>query len=100
MEGIIVTIFSALISSFLLHIFNQKRGIFVSIQNYLRNLSRTNRGILNFVGYLLAILISVFFRISFDINTVMWCAILGFLMAIIDTCFGDNIIGKRIMKNK
>lgn len=96
MEGlgmsIIVTILSAVIFSFLLHILNQSIwGIFVPIQSDLGNLSSTNRRILNFVGYILSILIYVLLRASFNISDLVCCVILGFLMALIDTCFRDNM---------
>lgn len=98
---IIVTLLSGMIFSFLLHILNQNIcGIFVSMQRDFDNLSNKNRCILNFIGYVLAILISVFLRVTFDINGVVGGVILGFLMALVDTCFGQNIIGNITKKSK
>lgn len=93
--SIVVATLSGLIFSFLLHIINQNIcGIFVSIQRNLDKLSNKSIRILNFLGYILAILISVLLRIIFNINDVMWSIILGFLMALVDNCLGINIIDK------
>lgn len=93
--SIVVATLSGLIFSFLLHIINQNIcGIFISIQRNLDKLSNKSIRILNFLGYILAILISVLLRIIFNISDVMWSIILGFLMALVDNCLGINIIDK------
>ena len=67
---------------------------------YLYKLSNTSRKILNFLGYILVILISVFLRVTFDISGVVWGVILGFLIALVDTCLGQNIIDNNCKKSK
>ncbi len=96
-KSIIVTFLSGIFFSFLLHILNQKiYAIFDSIQRDLNKLCNINRRILNFICYLSAILISVLFRIILNFNDVIQAFILGFLLAIIDTCFRNNIIENSI----
>lgn len=99
--SVIVTILSGVFFSFLLHNLNDNIcKIFMPIQRDLGNLSIANRRILNFLGYVLSILISVLLRVIFNNSSVVWCVILGFLMALVDTCFGDNIIDNITKKNK
>ena len=93
--SIVVATLSGLIFSFLLHIINQNIcGIFVSIQRDLDKLSNRSIRILNFLGYILAIVISVLLRVIFNLSGVKWGIILGFLMALVDNCLGINIIDK------
>lgn len=105
MEGlgvsIIATVLSGIVFSFLLHILNHKIwGVFVPMQRDLGNLSNINRCILNFACYVLAILISIFLRVSLGIDGVVSGLILGFMMSIVDTCFRDNIIDNIMKQNK
>ena len=98
---IISTFLSGVIFSFLLHILNNKiRGVFIPMQRDLDNLSNTNRRILNFAGYVLAILISIFLRVSLGIDGIVSGLILGFMMSIVDICFRDNIIDNIMKPNK
>lgn len=100
-KAIIATLLSGVVFSFLLHILNNKIwGVFVPMQRDLGNLSNTNRRILNFACYILAVLISVFLRVSLDIDGVVSGLILGFMMSIVDTCFRDNIIDNITKQNK
>lgn len=64
----------------------------VSIQRDLDKLSNKSIRILNFLGYILAISISVFLRLTFNISDITEGIILGFLMALVDNCLGLNII--------
>ena len=99
--SIIATLLSALIFSFLLHTLNSRRwGVFIPTQSDLGNLSNTNRRILSFAGYVLAILITTFLRVSLGISGVVSGLVLGFLGALIDTCFRDNIIENITKENK
>ena len=99
--SIIATLLSALIFSFLLHTLNSRVwGVFIPMQRDLGNLSNTNRLILSFAGYVLAILITTFFRVSLGISGVVSGLVLGFLGALIDTCFRDNIIENITKENK
>lgn len=97
---IIATILSRLIFNLLFYILNYKiYGAFESMQRDLEKLSNTNRNILNFAGHVLAISITVLLGIRLGISHVVAGLILGFLMAIIDICFGNSIIGNAPKKN-
>ena len=98
---IIATLLSSAIFSFLFHILNNKIcGIFKPIQRDLINLGKWTRRILNISGFFLAILISVYFRIILNLSEVSTGLILGFLGAIIDTCFRNNIVENSIGVDK
>lgn len=97
MEGtgmlIIATLLSAAIFSLLFYLLNDRIcGIFKPIQRDLGKLNKGTRRILNFAGFILAILISVYLRIILDLSAFSTGLILGFLGGIIDTCFSKNIV--------
>lgn len=97
--SIVVAILSGLIFSFLLNILNQNMcSIFVCMHRDLDKLSNKSIRILNFLGYILVILISVFLRLIFNISGVVWGVILGFLMALVDNFLGQNIIDNNCKK--
>ena len=97
---IVSTILSRLIFNFLFYILNYKiYGVFESMQRDLEKLSNINRSILNFVGHALAISITVLLSIRLGISNAVAGLILGFLMALIDICFGNSIIGNVPKKN-
>ncbi len=99
--SIIATLLSGVIFSFLLHILNDKiLGIFVPMQRDLGKLSNINKRILNFALNVLAVLISVFLRVSLDIDAFLSGLILGFMISIVDTCFRNNIIDNITKQNK
>ena len=90
---IIVTFLSGLIFSFLFYILNDKIcGIFKPIQRDLININKVTRHVLNFTGFILAILISVYLTIMLNLSEISTGLILGFLNAIKDTCLKNNIV--------
>ena len=90
---IIATLLSVAIFSFLFYILNNKIcGIFKPIQRDLINLNKGTRRVLNFAGITLAILISVYLRIVLNLSEISSGLILGFLGALQDTCFKNNIV--------
>lgn len=92
---IISTILSRLIFNLLFYILNYKiYGAFESMQRDLDKLSNINRNILNFAGHALAISITVLLSIRLGISNDVAGLILGFLMATIDICFWNSIIGQ------
>lgn len=97
MEGlwgmVLGTILSRQIFIFLFHILNSKiYSIFDPIQRDLAKLSCVNRGILYFVGHILAISITVLLGIRLGFIHIVAGLILGFLTALIDICFEESII--------
>lgn len=98
---IIATLLSAAVFSFIFYILNNRiGGIFKAIQKDLSNLNKGTRRILNFAGFILAILISVYLRIALNLSDISGGLILGFLGAILDTCFRNNIVENTIGNNK
>lgn len=96
MNGVVSTIIgvflSNLICSFLLNFLNNNMwSIFNVIRKDLDKLTNTTRRILNFSNFLLIALITVFLSIKLDISNFEQGLILGFLLAIKDTCFKSNI---------
>lgn len=90
----VITIFlSGIFFKFLLHNFNHRiYGIFMSMQRDLDKISKTNRCILYFLGFILAISITVNLALRLEISNVEYGLILGFLIAIVDICFESNTI--------
>ncbi|MCR8746839.1 hypothetical protein [Romboutsia lituseburensis] len=98
---VITTLLSSVISSLLLYILNTRIwGIFKPIQRDLSSLSNLTRRILSFAGFLLAIFITIFLRISLNISGAGSGLILGFLGSIVDTCFRNNIIENNLENNE
>ncbi len=97
---IITTILSCMVFGFLLHNFNQRIwGIFISIQRDLGKINKTNRRILYFMGYILAISIAVNLAFCLRLSNVEYGLILGFLIAIVNICFGSNTKKDTIIKD-
>lgn len=97
---VITTILSCMFFGFLLHIFNQRIcGIFISIQRDLGKINKTNRCILYFMGYILAISITVNLAFCLRLSNVEYGLILGFLIAVVNTCFGSDVKKDIIIKD-
>ena len=62
------------------------------IRKDLNKLTNKTRGILSFLGFILAILITVVLKIVLNINSFENGLVLGFLLAIKDTCFKYDIV--------
>lgn len=98
---IIATLLSAGIFSFLFYILNNKiYGIFKPIQRDLISLNKWTRRALNFAGFILVILISVYLKIILNLSEIGTGLILGFLGAIQDTCFKNNIVENSVDANE
>lgn len=98
---IIATLLSSATFSSLFYILNHRiYAIFEPMQRDLDKLSNINRSILSFIGYILSILITVFLRVSPGVSSITCGLILGFLLALIDTCFRNNIVENIMKKNK
>lgn len=90
---IMATLLSGAIFSFLFYILNEKIcGIFKQIQRDLINLNKGTRHALNFAGFILAILISIYLTIMLNLSEISTGLILGFLNAIKDTCLKNNVV--------
>ena len=97
MDGVVSTIIgialSNLICSFLLNILNKNMwSVFNVIRKDLNKLTNKTRGILSFLGFILAIFIAVMLKIVLNINSFENGLVLGFLLAVKDTCFKYNIV--------
>ena len=97
MDGVVSTIIgvalSNLICSFLLNILNNNMwSVFNVIRKDLNKLTNKTRSILSFLGFILAILITVVLKIVLNINSFEEGLALGFLLAIKDTCFKYDIV--------
>ena len=96
MNGVVSTILGVILSSlcfsFLLNLLNNKMwSIFNVIRKDLDKLTNQTRRILNFSSFLLTTLITVLFTFVLDISSFEQGLILGFLLAIKDTCFKTNL---------
>ena len=94
MDGVVSTIIgvalSNLICSFLLN--NNMWSVFNVIRKDLNKLTNKTRSTLSFLGFILAILITVVLKIVLNINSFENGLVLGFLLAIKDTCFKYDIV--------
>ena len=96
MDGVVSTIIgvalSNLICSFLLNILNNNMwSVFNVIRKDLNKLTNKTR-YFEFLGFILAILITVVLKIVLNINSFENGLVLGFLLAIKDTCFKYDIV--------
>ena len=71
---------------------NNMWSVFNVIRKDLNKLTNKTRGILSFLGFILAILITVVLKIVLNINSFENGLVLGFLLAIKDTCFKYDIV--------
>ena len=97
MDGVVSTIIgialSHLICSFLLNILNNNMwSVFNVIRKDLNKLTNKTRGILSFLGFILAILITVVLNIVLNINSFEEGLVLVFLLVIKDTYFKYDIV--------
>lgn len=69
------------------------------MQRDLCKINKTNRRILYFMGYILAISITVNLALRLGLNNVEYGLILGFLIAIVNICFESNINKGTIIKD-
>lgn len=97
MDGVVSTIIgvalSNLICSLLLNILNKNMwSVFNVIRKDLNKLTNKTRSTLSFLGFILAILITVVLKIVLNINSFEEGLVLGFLLAVKDTCFKYDIV--------
>ena len=97
MDGVVSTIIgvalSHLICSFLLNILNNNMWrVFNVIRKDLNKLTNKTRSTLSFLGFILAILITVVLNIVLNINSFEEGLVLVFLLVIKDTYFKYDIV--------
>ena len=95
MEGLVSRIIGIMLSdsicSYLLKVLNNNMwSVFNEIRKDLDKLSNKTRYILSFIGFLLAILITVLLNDMLNISSFGQGLILGFLLSVKDTCFKEN----------
>ena len=67
-------------------------SVFNEIRKDLNKLTNKTRSILNFFGFVLMILITVFFNVVLDISSLESGLVLGFLLSLKDICFKSNVV--------